>query len=91
VRGFRQAQVPAVLLVLSGPIWAATIVMDQATCTLVDTITAANTDAAVGRCAAGAGPDTIELMTDIVLTEADNCGDPAVGCTGLPIVESDDV
>jgi hypothetical protein len=31
------------LLVLSHPLWAATIVVDETTCTLVDAITAANT------------------------------------------------
>ena len=52
------------LVVSSLPAPAATIVVDEATCRLVDAITAANTDAAVGGCAAGSGPDTIELTTD---------------------------
>jgi len=37
----------AVLLVVSHPVWAATIIVDETTCTLVDAMTAANTDAAV--------------------------------------------
>ena len=77
----------AVLLVLSHPLWAATIIVDETSCTLVDAITAANTDAAVGGCAAGSGADTIELTTDVTLTDlnsyywhSDN---------GLPVVESE--
>ena len=60
----------AVLLVLSHPLWAATIIVDETSCTLGDAITAANTDAAVGGCTAGSGADTIELTTDVTLTEA---------------------
>ena len=56
----------AVLLVLfSHPALAATIVVDETTCTLVDAITAANTDSPVGGCTAGSGPDTIELTTNV--------------------------
>jgi len=73
----------AVLLVLSHPLWAATIIVDETTCTLVDAITAANTDTATGGCPAGSGADTIELMTDVTLTEADNDGN------GLPVVVTD--
>jgi len=73
----------AVLLVLSHPVWAATIVVDETTCTLVDAIDSANTDTAVGGCVAGSGPDTIELTTDVTLTEPNN------GDTGLPVVETE--
>ncbi len=78
----------AVLLVLfSHPVLAATIIVDETTCTLVDAMTAANTDAAVGGCTAGAGADTIELTTDVVLTEVDTMGGGY--SNGLPRVQSD--
>jgi len=77
----------ALLVVLSHPLWAATIIVDETTCTLVDAITAANTDSAVGGCAAGSGPDTIELTTDVTLTEVNNSG--TYGDNGLPVVASD--
>ena len=37
-------------------------------CTLADAITAANTDAAAGSCAAGSGDDSIVLTADVTLT-----------------------
>ncbi|MCY4465356.1 MAG: hypothetical protein OXE46_07450 [Chloroflexi bacterium] len=40
------------------------------TCSLADAITAANTDAVVGGCAAGEGADTITLSSDITLDAA---------------------
>ena len=46
-------------------------------CNLADAITAANTDAAVGGCAAGSGADTITLTSDIALD------------AGLPRIASD--
>jgi len=73
----------AVLLVLSHPLWAATIIVDETTCTLVDAITAAETDSATGGCAAGSGADTIELTTDVTLTEVNNTH---WGPTALPQV-----
>jgi len=77
----------AVLLVLSHPLWAATIVVDETTCTLVDAITAANTDTAVGGCPAGSGADTIELISHVILTEVNN---GTIGnATGLPVVTSE--
>ena len=42
----------------------------NATCTLANAITAANTDTATGGCAAGSGADTITLSADIALTAA---------------------
>ena len=52
----------ALLLALgSGPSQAATIVVDEVTCTLVDAISAANTDTAQGGCPAGSGADTLVL------------------------------
>jgi parallel beta-helix repeat protein len=77
----------AVLLVLSHPLWAATIIVDETSCTLVDAITAANTDTATGGCPAGSGADTIELTTDVVLTDPDNYYWHSDN--GLPVVESD--
>ena len=55
-------------------------------CSLRDAITAANTNAPVASCAAGAaGLDTIELPAgvEILLTQVDNSVD---GPTGLPVV-----
>ena len=77
----------AVLLVLSQPLWAATIIVDETTCTLVDAITAANTDSAVGGCAAGSGADTVQLTTDVTLTAVNNYY--GYGDNGLPAVASD--
>jgi len=77
----------AVLLLLSHPLWAATIIVDETTCTLVDAIDAANMDSPVGGCAPGSGADTIELTTDVTLTEVNNSD--SFGDTGLPIIESD--
>lgn len=51
----------AIVLALSGPVGAAVIPVDGTTCTLVDAIRAANTDAAVGGCVAGSGADTLNL------------------------------
>ena len=77
----------AALLVLSHPLWAATIIVDETTCTLVDAMTAANTDTAVGGCAAGSGSDTIVLTTDVTLTAVDNY---ALGNdNGLPLVTTE--
>ena len=86
-RGGRVA-LAALLVIFSHPALAATIVVDETTCTLVDAITAANTDAAVGGCTAGSGADTIELTTNVTLTTVNN-GLPFVGDNGLPVVESD--
>jgi hypothetical protein len=60
---------------------AATIIVGGP-CTLVDAITAAETDAAVGNCATGAGNDDIVLTTDIVLSLAS--GTTGFEPTGLP-------
>lgn len=57
------------------------------TCTLVDAITAANTDTATGGCAAGSGADTIDLQsgTMYTLTTVNN---PQSGPNGLPSITS---
>ena len=58
---------------------AATIVVDGS-CTLVDAIAAANTDAPTGACPAGdPGPDTIELDATTLLSAVDNDADGASG------------
>jgi hypothetical protein len=73
----------ALLLALGpGPSQAATIVVDGVTCTLVDAITAANTDTAQGGCPAGSGADTLMLEppgSTVTLTHVDNTtyGPPA--------------
>ncbi|MCP5112809.1 MAG: right-handed parallel beta-helix repeat-containing protein [bacterium] len=92
----RAAQVLAVLvLVLSQPV-ASTIINVSGGCTLVDAITAANTNAAVGSCTAGESfptVDEIRLTADITLTQVDNtiAGDTGTiaGPNGLPVVVSD--
>lgn len=57
-------------------------------CSLVEAIDNANADAAVhADCPAGAGPDTITLTADIVLTAV--AATPGVGATGLPSITSD--
>ncbi len=85
-----------VLLIATGPSLAATITVTSTSggtggpdCTLRDAITAANTDAAVGGCAAGSGADVIELPAGatITLTEADNAG--LQGANGLPLITSE--
>ncbi len=55
------------LLVFHQPATTAIIVVDG-TCNLADAIESANTDAAVGDCAAGSGTDEIQLTTDVTLT-----------------------
>lgn len=46
-------------LLVSGQTFAATITVDNTTCTLPNAITSANTDTATGGCTAGSGNDTI--------------------------------
>jgi hypothetical protein len=82
----------SLLLVLSHPLWAATIIVDETTCTLVDAVDAANTDSTVGGCTAGSGADTIELTTNVTLSEANNCvqhNPNYPSCNGLPVLDSD--
>ena len=66
------------------PALAATIPVGGA-CTLVEAITAANTDTATGGCPAGSGADTIVLPpgSTQTLTKVDN---DTFGPTGLPVV-----
>ena len=51
-------------------VFAAGITVDGVTCTLVDAVRSANSDAAFGGCAAGSGDDLITLTADVVLTQA---------------------
>ena len=68
------------------PAGAATITVDERTCTLVHAITAANTDTATSGCTAGRGADTIELTADVTLTAVDNINPTFGGATGLPVI-----
>jgi len=63
---------------------AATIAVDETTCTLVDAITAAETDTAAGGCAAGSGDDVIELAADVTLTARNSYYNYSYN--GLPLV-----
>ncbi|MEO0802031.1 MAG: hypothetical protein AAFY57_07130 [Cyanobacteria bacterium J06642_2] len=54
-------------------------------CTLVAAINAANLDTEVQGCPAGNGPDTIELRSDVTLTDVDNT---LIGPSGLPVIAS---
>jgi hypothetical protein len=77
----------ALLLALGQrPGLAATIPVN-ASCTLVDAITAANTDTATGGCPAGSGADTIVLPTDSTQTLMEVNND-TYGPTGLPVISS---
>ncbi len=72
------------LLFLSPSALTATILIDPSVnCTLINAINAANSDAAVEGCPAGAGADTIRLTGDVVLIAQNN------GTNGLPVITSD--
>jgi hypothetical protein len=59
-------------------------------CTLVDAVTAANTDTATGGCAAGNGADTIVLQAGAIYTFTSAASSDAIlGTTALPIITSD--
>src|SRR5919106_1342263 len=64
---------------------AATLIADGVTCSLIDALTAANTDAKAGGCPKGNGADTVELTADVTLTAINNEID---GFNGLPSVMS---
>lgn len=85
--GYSLAGVALLLALGQGQSIAATINVD-ATCSLVDAITAANTDIATGGCTAGSGADTIVLQPGSVhtLTSVNNSD---FGPTGLPTVTSE--
>lgn len=80
---------PGVALLLAlgqAPALAATINVGGA-CTLVDAITAANTDTATGECPAGVLADTLILAPDSIhmLTSVNNS---SLGPSGLPVISS---
>jgi Ca2+-binding RTX toxin-like protein len=75
----------ALLLALGQlPALAATITVGGS-CTLVDAITAANTDLATGGCPEGSGADVIALTGNVTLSAVNNTTD---GQNGLPSVTS---
>ena len=70
----------------AGTAHAATITVNETTCTLIDAIRSANDNTSHAGCASGAaGLDTIELAADVTLTAS--YGDYQ-GDTGLPAVSS---
>ncbi|MCP4201750.1 MAG: hypothetical protein GY769_07440 [bacterium] len=89
----RPAQLLAILvLVLPRPV-APDIINVSGGCTLVDAVTAANTNTATGLCPKGSGADEIRLTADVTLTEVNNTT-PATGLrvpgpNGLPQVVTD--
>jgi hypothetical protein len=77
----------ALLLALGQQPGQAATIPVSAGCTLVDAITAANTDTAMGGCPAGSGADTIVLAAGSTqtLTAVNNT---TYGPTGLPVISS---
>jgi hypothetical protein len=79
----------ALLLALSqGSGQAATIVVDELTCTIVDAIVAANADAAQGGCPAGRGADTLVLAPPGSTVTLRSVNNTTYGPTGLPVIRS---
>ena len=80
------AGVALMLALGQSPALAATIPV-EGSCTLVNAITAANTDSATGGCPAGSGADTIVLPAGSTqtLTTVNNS---TYGPTGLPVISS---
>ncbi|MCP3982142.1 MAG: hypothetical protein GY716_22780 [bacterium] len=82
------------LFLMLHPSFAAVITVDNASCTLVDAFTAAESDSVAGGCIAGDGVDEIHLTGDVTLTLVDNT-DPApagnwpAAQNGLPHVATD--
>jgi hypothetical protein len=87
-RKLKQSLAGAALLLALGhlPAEAATINV-SGSCTLIDAITAANTNTATGGCTAGNGNDTIKLPTSSMqtLTSVNNTEN---GANGLPVIRS---
>ncbi|MGH8589889.1 MAG: right-handed parallel beta-helix repeat-containing protein [Gammaproteobacteria bacterium] len=80
----------ALLLALGqAPALAATITVDGTSCTLVDAITAANTDAPVGGCSAGGGADTITLRFQSSTQTLTTVNNSTYGPTSLPVITSE--
>ncbi len=80
----------ALLLALGqAPAFAATIQVDGSVCTLVEAITAANSDNPVSGCPAGSGAeDTLVLPPGSTHTLISPVPDTSLGYSGLPIVTS---
>jgi hypothetical protein len=77
----------ALLLALGNEPALAAIINVTGGCTLVDAITAANTDTAMGSCSAGSGADT--LVLDATSTHTLNSvNNTTYGANGLPVVTS---
>ncbi len=70
------------------PALAATIAVDGATCTLIDAITAANSDAPTGGCRAGSGADILVLSSQSTHTLV-TVNNSTNGPTGLPVITSE--
>ncbi len=70
-------------------LYAASITVDGTTCTLVNAITAANSDSATGGCTAGSGADTIILASNAThtLTTFNNTSSDGIR-NGLPQITS---
>ena len=78
------------LSMVAGPLLptvrAATITVDESTCTLIDAIRSANADTSYGGCVSGSGFDAIQLETDVTLTGS--YGTYYGSDTGLPLITS---
>ena len=87
-RKWKQSLAGVALLLALGqePVLAATINVSDG-CSLINAITAANTDTATGGCPQGSGADTITLPAGStqVLTTVNNS---TYGATGLPVISS---
>lgn len=70
---------------------AATIFVDGTNCTLVDAITAANSNAPAGGCTAGIGADTLSLFGSPfgIIPPLTTVNNNTYGPTGLPVVTSE--
>ncbi|MCP3982143.1 MAG: hypothetical protein GY716_22785 [bacterium] len=84
----------AIALLVLHPTLADVITVDNSSCTLVDAITAAESDAPAGGCASGNGPDEIRLTADVLLALVDNADPSPVASwnpanNGLPRITTD--
>ena len=86
----QRSTLTASILAAMGSVHAATINVDGS-CTLVDAIQAANTDAVVGSCTAGSGDDVIQVVTpdsNITINTVFGASTVGPGNTGLPTINS---
>ena len=77
----------ALMLALGQPSAQAATITVNSSCTLVDAITAANTDTPTGECAAGKGADIIVLPAESQQI-AGGINNSTYGPTGLPVISS---